>query len=145
MLADQLFSAHWQLSCEQCSLPFHIGCMHLHNCHPCHRACTLTNSTTLASLLGGVKINCCLLEAEVHQPLRLIKSISLQNTLPSLIRWLVHVSLLISLPKAMVPLLPWLAPFCAVLQERNAPTAAIGVCANGTPPATSNQVNGWRM
>ena len=38
---DQPFSAHWLLSCEQRSLPCHVGCMHLPNCHPRNRALRL--------------------------------------------------------------------------------------------------------
>ena len=32
------FATHWLLSCKQRSLPCHVGCMHLPNCHPRHRA-----------------------------------------------------------------------------------------------------------
>ena len=37
-LASQPFAVHWLLSCEQRSLPRHVGCMLLPNCHLRHRA-----------------------------------------------------------------------------------------------------------
>ena len=39
--AGQPFAADWLLSCEQRSLSCYVGCMHLPNCHPIHRALRL--------------------------------------------------------------------------------------------------------
>ena len=43
-LAGQPFAVHRLLSCKQRSSPCHVGCMHLPNCHPCHRAFALTSN-----------------------------------------------------------------------------------------------------
>ena len=67
--------------------------MHLPNCHPRHRAFALTSSATLAPILGGAQFNGCIREEKLYNRGLTLKSTNLQT--------------------ALLPLLPWLVPFCS--------------------------------
>ena len=89
----QPFAAHRLLSCEQRSSSYHVGCMHLPNCHPRHRAFALPSSATLAPFLGGAQFNGCIREEKLYNRGFTLKSTNLQT--------------------ALLPLLPWLLNFCS--------------------------------
>ena len=92
--AGQPFAAPWLLSCEQRSLPCHVGCMHLPNCHPRHKAFRLDELCYSHAISGRSQFNGCLREEKLY-----IRGFPLKST---------------SLQKALLPLLPWLVPFCSL-------------------------------
>ena len=91
---------YWLLSCEQHSLPCHVSCMHLPNCHPRHRDLRLDQHLD--------ELRYC----------RAISGRSLVQWLPPGLKAYNRGFPLRStrLQKALLPLLLWLPPFCSLTQ-----------------------------
>ena len=102
------FAAHWLLSCEQRSLPCHVRCMHLPNCHPrpelCALTCALTSSATLAPFLGRALFNGCLNEEKLYNRGFPLKSTSLQKALLPLLPCKLACAFLLANPNPPSPL-----------------------------------------